>query len=127
MGYRKLLKDYMQHVEAIVGVDLVELAALTNALNKRDLGELRTMSAELSRESFMERLPTDQNHIVHDMLQHGTLQLSDLPLLNGINAAPQGNEVSLSDEQFQQFVHLLLNEAKRIEAEDSDAKNGQRR
>lgn len=112
MGYRKLLKDYISHVEAVVGTDMIDLAALTNALSKRDIGELRSMSAELKRESFMHSLPADHDHTVKQMLENGSLQLADLRLLTGINAAAPGGEDSLTDGQFQMFVQMLLDEAR---------------
>ncbi|MCR9259618.1 MAG: hypothetical protein NXH95_07835 [Pseudomonadaceae bacterium] len=50
MGYRKLLKGYLAHVNDTVGSDLVELAAQKDAFKPRDLGELRSIAAELKRE-----------------------------------------------------------------------------
>ncbi|XOV82461.1 MAG: hypothetical protein ACFHXK_16570 [bacterium] len=52
MGYRKLLKGYLAHVNSIVGSDLVDLAARTQALKPREIGELRSIAAELAREGF---------------------------------------------------------------------------
>ena len=54
MGYRKLLKGYLAHVNDTVGSDLVELAAQKNAFKPRDLGELRSIAAELKREGCPE-------------------------------------------------------------------------
>ncbi|MEE4280584.1 MAG: hypothetical protein V2I41_01485 [Pseudomonadales bacterium] len=51
MGYRKLLKGYLAHVNDTIGSDLVELAAQKNAFKPRDLGELRSVAAELKREA----------------------------------------------------------------------------
>lgn len=51
MGYRKLLKGYLAHVNDTIGSDLVELAAQKNAFKPRDLGELRSIAAELKREA----------------------------------------------------------------------------
>ncbi len=50
MGYRKLLKGYLAHVNDTIGSDLVELAVQKNAFKPRDLGELRSLAAELKRE-----------------------------------------------------------------------------
>jgi len=42
----------MAHVERLLGTPLVESAAAVKNFSKRDLGELRAMAAELSREAF---------------------------------------------------------------------------
>ncbi len=118
MGYRKLLKEYISHVEAIVGVDLIDIAALTNALSKRDIGELRSMSAELKRESFMHGLPANHNHTVRRMLDEGTLNFQQLKLLTGIDPAAHSGDDGLSDERFERFVKMLLQEAE-AEADDN--------
>ena len=59
MGYRKLLKGYLAHVNDTVGSDLVELAAQKKVFRPRDLGELRSIVAELKRENC-EALEGDQ-------------------------------------------------------------------
>ena len=64
MGYRRLLKDYMRHIESAIGSDFVELASLTNALGKREIGELRALAAELRRESFTSTPSNNYNHLV---------------------------------------------------------------
>jgi len=54
MGYRVLLKRYMKQLRIELGNDYVETFAQSDALSKRDLGELRTLSAELTRETLTE-------------------------------------------------------------------------
>lgn len=49
MGYRALLKKYMRHVELIAGENYVDREAGESVLSNRDLGELRTLQAELRR------------------------------------------------------------------------------
>jgi len=74
MGYRVLLKRYMQQLRSKVGSDFVEelvderggvhkaapdtklsprpiAGAESSALSKRDIGELRSIAAELNREA----------------------------------------------------------------------------
>ena len=89
MGYRKLLKEYMAHVQGVTGSNLVELGALTHAIEKRELGELRTIAAEIKRESFNNTLPTNDNTLVHAMLASGQLTLPELEAL-GVNEADAG-------------------------------------
>lgn len=50
MGYRALLKRYLLHVETLAGDTYIEADASEPVLSKRDLGELRTIAAELKRE-----------------------------------------------------------------------------
>ena len=78
MGYRKLLKDYMSHIEAVTGSDFVELASLTNALDKRELGELRTIAAELKRERFNPEASANRDHVVRELLEQGHISLQQL-------------------------------------------------
>ena len=49
MGYRRLLRNYMHHVERILGTPGVELIEQGGEFSARDLGELRGIAAELSR------------------------------------------------------------------------------
>ncbi len=107
MGYRRLLKDYISHVEAIVGVDLIDIAALTNALNKRDIGELRTVTAELKRESFMHGLSTDHNHTIKRLLDEGKLTYPDLKHLTGIEPASDPDD-ELTDERLERMIEVIL-------------------
>ena len=82
VGYRKLLKDYMAHVQGVTGTTLVELGALTHAIEKRELGELRTIAAEIKRESFNSAPPENDNPVVHAMLTGGQISLTDLEELS---------------------------------------------
>lgn len=54
MGYRELLKSYMAQLRAVLGSDYVEELGEQSRLTRRELGELRTISAELNRESFVD-------------------------------------------------------------------------
>ena len=52
MGYRVLLKQYMKQLREIEGTDFVEQFAKRRTMSKRDLGELRSLAAELTREQL---------------------------------------------------------------------------
>jgi hypothetical protein len=52
MGYRELLKSYIRHLELVAGENFIEREASEPVLNKRDLGELRTLAAEIQRDAY---------------------------------------------------------------------------
>ncbi len=106
MGYRKLLKQYMHHLKDVTGSDLVELAALTNALTEREIGELRSIAAELRRESYEAADATDYNHVVRKMLREGAIELGQLDKLRGIELGPENEQ--MPEEQFRHILLTLL-------------------
>ena len=59
MGYRALLKQYMAQLKKLHGDDFIEKIEHTGRFSKRDLGELRAISAELHREALSKH-DTDQ-------------------------------------------------------------------
>ena len=52
MGYRELLKKYIRHLEVTAGDNYIEAASKEALLSKRDLGELRTLAAEINRAGY---------------------------------------------------------------------------
>ena len=52
MGYRELLKTYIRHLELVAGDNFIEQESNEPVLNRRDLGELRTVAAELHRDAW---------------------------------------------------------------------------
>lgn len=99
MGYRKLLKDYIEHVRNTVGSDLVELAYYRKVLTKREIGELRAIRAELKRESAA----ANQLEGVDTRLEDVDLSALDkLPL--HLNGGPD----DLDPEQVEQVLRVLL-------------------
>lgn len=52
MGYRELLKNYIRHLELVAGDNYIEHESNEPLLNKRDLGELRTLAAEIHRDAY---------------------------------------------------------------------------
>ncbi len=119
MGYRRLLKSYMHHVNAVLDTDLVELAAMTNALTKRDVGELRAIAAEIKRESFSESDGATYDHVVHDMLKSGQIRVEQLAAIEGLEVGAE--DETLSDDTFQRILLTLLNFAASAEDSDEDA------
>lgn len=52
MGYRELLKKYIRHLELYAGDNFIELETREAVLNKRDIGELRTLAGEIARDAL---------------------------------------------------------------------------
>jgi len=52
MGYRELIKNYIRHLELVAGDNFIERETNEPVLNKRDLGELRTLAAEIQRDAY---------------------------------------------------------------------------
>lgn len=51
MGYRTLLKKYIQHLELVAGDNYIEAETQERLLSSRDLGELKTLAAEILRDA----------------------------------------------------------------------------
>ena len=71
----------MAHVQGVTGTSLVELGGLTHLIGKRELGELRTIAAEIRRESYEEAAPHSIRAAVHKMLGSGQISLDNLEQL----------------------------------------------
>ncbi len=52
VGYRELLKNYIRHLELVAGDNFIEQECREPVLDKRELGELRTLSAEIQRDAY---------------------------------------------------------------------------
>lgn len=61
MGYRTLIRRYIQHVELAVGDNFIESVVPESELTPRDLGELRTLAAEIRRNEHAARPSTTRN------------------------------------------------------------------
>lgn len=107
MGYRQLLKKYIAHVNALVGDDLVEVAAITNAVNKRDLGELRALAAELQRDSYKQEFTNEYHKIIRSMVISGTINLDQLGRIRGIEAGDEAE--AMAEDKFRRIVEQLVN------------------
>ena len=110
MGYRKLLKDYMSHIDAVVGSDLIELGALTNAFSKRDIGELRALAAELKRDVYTRKKPTNYDEMVRQLLIEEEINLEQLGEICGIEVGSEDEH--LTTEQFRRILVSIVNAPK---------------
>jgi hypothetical protein len=61
MGYRTLLKRYIQHVELAVGENFIETDVHESELTVRDVGELSTLASELRRSERATRVSETRN------------------------------------------------------------------
>ncbi|MEQ8482786.1 MAG: hypothetical protein RIB46_00320 [Pseudomonadales bacterium] len=52
MGYRELLKNYIRHLELVAGDNFIDTETSEPVLGRRDLGELRALSAEICRDAY---------------------------------------------------------------------------
>lgn len=52
MGYRALLKNFIRHLELVAGDNFIETPANEPVLTNREMGELRTLCAEIHRDAF---------------------------------------------------------------------------
>ena len=61
MGYRVLLKRYMQELRRTTGTDYVQQIIDAETLSKREVGELRSIAAELTRETILRQYEERQD------------------------------------------------------------------
>jgi hypothetical protein len=61
MGYRTLLQRYIQHVELAAGDNFIEARVAESELTARDLGELRSLAADIRRNERAARPATARN------------------------------------------------------------------
>ena len=107
MGYRNLLAVYMRHVEGVLGTNLIEVAAMTSAVSERELGELRSIAAQLRRESFDEDAAPNFNHAVRRLLNDQSVTLEQLAQIDGFSPNAEADE-GLSDQDFSRILLNLL-------------------
>ena len=105
MGYRELLKKYMRHVNELVGDDLIEIAAITNAMRRRELGELRTLAAENERDVLEPTDATRYRKIVRSMVDSGSFSLVQLGKVQGIETQDKPDQIP--EDQFRRIVKAL--------------------
>ena len=114
MGYRKLLKDYIEHVQTIIGTDLIDVANYTQSLTPRARGELRLLVSELHRDPDREA-PPGHNARLSAALAEGSLSLATVREMS--EYLPDFTQERLSDEEFEQLLTLLA----RMQNETRDA------
>lgn len=61
MGYRALLKHYIAQLRKLVGDDYIEEITHSDGLSRREIGELRTIAAELQREALLSESEQDDD------------------------------------------------------------------
>ena len=107
MGYRNLLAVYMRHVEGVLGTNLIEVAAMTSAVSERELGELRSIAAQLRRESFDVEATPNFNHVVRSLLSDQSVTLEKLAQIDGFSPSAETDE-GLTDQDFSRILLNLL-------------------
>ena len=123
MGYRRLLKSYLKHVEQLIGTSLVELSSASELFTKRDVGELNVLAAELAREQFRNR-PTQDKPPDHGALlaaairslnlsveQAAAITALDVKTINRwcyTEADQEGSAPTLCAEEFSRVLFALL-------------------
>ena len=91
MGYRELLKKYIRHLEVHLGDNYIEAAARTPEpiLSSRDLGELRTIAAEIFREARGGPDPVrvaNHNYQLRILLNRHGLSVDEAARITGFDA-----------------------------------------
>lgn len=119
MGYRELLKNYMRHLELVAGDNFVETACGEPVLSKRDLGELRTLAAELARDAhggadlgrvgnFNFRLRVLMNRHALSIAQVAELSLAMPATVRRWRTNPVSeNYLAMSEAEFSRFESAL--------------------
>lgn len=92
MGYRELLKKYVRFLELNVGDNYIEAipGAAEPILSERDLGELRTIAAEIFREAHAapERARVENhNYRFRILLNHHGIGIEQAAALAGVEVA----------------------------------------
>lgn len=91
MGYRELLKKYIRHLEVHLGDNYIEAAADVPEpiLSSRDLGELRTIAAEIFREARGDAGPVrvaNHNYRLRILLNRHGLSVEEAARITGFDA-----------------------------------------
>ena len=91
MGYRELLKKYIRHLEVHLGDNYIEAAARVPepVLSSRDLGELRTIAAEIFREASGDAGPVrvaNHNYRLRILLNRHGLSIDEAARISGFDA-----------------------------------------
>lgn len=89
MGYRTLLKRYIQHVELAVGDNFIETGVPESELTVRDVGELRTIAAELRRVERALRAESTRNpnQRLRLLMSRYALDNAELAAISGVSEA----------------------------------------
>ncbi|MEQ8858562.1 MAG: hypothetical protein RIC56_07940 [Pseudomonadales bacterium] len=119
MGYRELLKNYIRHLELVAGDNFIETNGNEPVLNKRDLGELRTLAAEVHRDAYIasEVIRVENyNYRLRVLMNRHALNADQVAELSGVPTAmirswrtnPDSNRYrAMTEEDFSRFESAL--------------------
>ena len=119
MGYRELLKNYIRHLELVAGDNFIEQDTNEPVLGKRDLGELRTLAAEIHRDAYraaeVSRVE-NYNYRLRVLMNRHALSVDQVADLTGVSRQqvrawrtnPDSDRYSaMSEEVFSRFESAL--------------------
>lgn len=119
MGYRELLKKYIRHLEIYAGDNYIEAPNRERLLTKRDLGELRALAAEITRDDWSGRdvdRVENYNYRLRVLMNRYALTVSDAAALIGVDTetvrrwrmGPRSDRyLAMSERQFSDFAKAL--------------------
>jgi hypothetical protein len=119
MGYRTLLKKYIRHLEIVAGDNFVEIETREPLLTPRDLGELKTLAAEIQRESRNgrgEQSMFNYNYRLRLLINRYALEASDVADIMDVEEAtvrrwhttPRSDQyLAMTEQEFSEFERRL--------------------
>lgn len=119
MGYRELLKKYIRHLELCTGDNYIEFGSREPVLSKRDIGELRTLAAEIARDAisggdvmrvdnYNYRLRVLMNRYALTVSEAATFAAVEPDLVRRWRTAPKSSQyVAMSESAFSRFEGAL--------------------
>lgn len=119
MGYRELLKKYIRHLEIYSGDNYIEVPNKEPWLSQRDLGELRTLAAEIAREQWNGKeadRAANFNHRLRVLMNRYALTTTDVAVLMGFEPetvrrwrlGPRSDRyLAMTEQQFSDFQKAL--------------------
>ena len=119
MGYRRLLKSYLQHVDQLIGSTLIETVIESALFCKRDLGELSGIAAEVARENANRDRPpeVDYGALLVEVIRGNALTVEEVADLSQMKTATlnqwcygetEGGIAPLTDKEFSQILFAVL-------------------
>lgn len=86
MGYRRLLKSYLQHIDQLLGNTLVHTVSESQLFNKRDVGELNGIAAEVLRETANRKTTSqaDYSALLAEVIRSSSLSIDQVASLSNM-------------------------------------------
>lgn len=121
MGYRELLKKYILHLQITAGENFIDSDTPEPVLNTRDLGELKTLAAEIHRGTYdlTERTRVENyNARIRVLMNQHALSADDLAGLCRLDVetvkrwrtSPQSDRyLTITEAEFAQVQSVLFN------------------